>query len=156
MSAVTTPVSLDRAHLSFGGILASEWIKLRTLRSTWWCLAIMLVLPVGIALMAAAFYPEASTSMGDEFTLSPEMSSWLALATAGAGFNVFVVAVIGALVITGEYGTGMIRSSVAAVPSRGPVLVAKAIVLSVTVFVVGLVAFVASLFVAAAPMVCRH
>jgi ABC-2 type transport system permease protein len=66
------------------------------------------------------------------------------VSTLGILFNQLVISVLGVLVITGEYGTGQIRSSLTAVPKRLPVLWAKALVFSVTSFVVGLVAVFAS------------
>jgi ABC-2 type transport system permease protein len=131
-------------RLSFGGILRSEWIKLRTVRSSNWCYLIIIVLTVGFSYLIAGSYPAPSpgTSAGDHAT---QQAAWVQMATLGINFTQLVSAVLGALVITGEYGTGMIRSTVTAVPTRVPALIAKALVFGITTFVVGL----ASLIVAA-------
>jgi ABC-2 type transport system permease protein len=130
-------------RLSFGGILRSEWIKLRTVRSTNWCYLIIIVMTVGFGYLIAGTYPAPSpgTSAGDHAT---QQASWVQMTTIGIGFGQLVCAVLGALVITGEYGTGMIRSTVTAVPTRVPALIAKALVFGATTFVVGLVSLVAA------------
>jgi ABC-2 type transport system permease protein len=129
-----------RSGLSFGGILLSEWIKLRTLRSTVWCYLIIVVLTIGLGMLAATAFP----SDGSTPDHAAAQSTWLLTATLGISFSQLVTAVLGALVITGEYGTGMIRSTLTAVPKRVPALVAKALVFGVTTFVVGLVSLVAT------------
>jgi ABC-2 type transport system permease protein len=130
-------------RLTFPRVVRSEWIKLRTLRSTFWTLASVVVLVVGFATLLAAFVPEAST-LGERVPKDQLSQLVTSTATAGLTFAQLVVAVLGVLVISGEFSTGMIRSSFAAVPRRFPVLAAKAIVLFLTSFVVGLVSFAAS------------
>jgi ABC-2 type transport system permease protein len=129
------------ARLTFGGVLRSEWIKLVTLRSTVWCYAILVVLTVGIGALVAALIG----TTGDEELLGPQtqeaaQSTWLMVSTVGVGFAQLVIAVLGSMVITGEYGTGMIRSTFAAVPRRLPALVGKVLVFGVVSFLVALVA----------------
>lgn len=144
MTAIDTrPLS----HLSFGGVLRSEWIKLRSLRSTLWCYAIVIVLTIGLGLLlatAVGAQPQSGTPTAEQ-----QQASWVQAATLGVAFSQLVVAVLGALVITGEYGTGMIRSTFAAVPKRWPALLAKALVFGVTTFVVALVSFVITALVVA-------
>ncbi|MGA1836325.1 ABC transporter permease [Herbiconiux sp. 11R-BC] len=126
-------------HLSFAGVLQSEWIKLTTLRSTVWAYAIVVLLQIGMgAVLVLTIDSPAGASgvAGAETLVLP--------ATLGIILNQLVVSVLGVLVITGEYGTGQIRSSLTAVPRRTPVLWAKALVFVVTTFVVGLVAVVAA------------
>lgn len=136
-----TPTIPTDARVTFGGILRSEWIKLVTLRSTVWCYVILVVLTVGFGALVAALI----SSPGDEqfaVPATPEaiQSTWLMVSTAGIGFAQLVIAVLGSMVITGEYGTGMIRSTFAAVPRRLPALVGKVLVFGVVSFVVALVA----------------
>jgi hypothetical protein len=111
-------------------VLASEWIKLRSLRSTWFSL-----LGAVVAIFVIAPFDTRSGGVGLD----------------GAFLAQVAVGVLGVLVITGEYSTGMIRSSFTAVPRRAPILVAKAGVFAAVVFVVVLAAdYPAFLFGAAA------
>lgn len=146
----STPERTAREHttlsgLSFGGILRSEWIKLRTLRSTVWCYAIIVALTIGLGLLLAAVMPSGGVmTQSTTPSADAQQAAWLQATTLGIGFGELVSAVLGALVITGEYGTGMIRSTLTAVPKRLPALLAKAIVFGVTTFVVSLLSLVAT------------
>ena len=129
---------LTAAQLTTGGIIRSEWVKLVTLRSTWWCLGIIAALTVGIpALVALAL----SSSLSAEIVGSSDVGyyNWMTATTVPIGFSVLAAAVLGCLVITGEYGTGMIRSTIAAAPKRLSTLFAKSGVIGATVFVLGFV-----------------
>lgn len=130
--------------LSFGGELRSEWIKLRTVRSTIWSYATVIVISLGMsALMSGAL------DLGGREIPAAEQATFLSQpAVFGVFFGQLVVAVLGVLAISGEYSTGMIRSSITAVPRRLPMLAAKAIVLVVCTFVVGLASTVGSALVA--------
>lgn len=133
MTATISPT----AHLSFGGILASEWIKLRTLRSTVWCYAIMVALMIGVGVIIAI---ASGLFDGGKLPADVQRETIVRTLTFGVNFGQLVVAVLGALVITGEYGTGMIRSTLAAVPKRLPALVGKTVMFAVVTFVVAIVA----------------
>ncbi len=139
MSAAVASSSSYR--LTFGGLLKAEWIKLWSLRSTYWCLAIMFVLWVGIALLVSTLH---GPNKVVEAPQAVQQSLAAQVATAGTTFGELIVAVLGVLVISGEYGTGMIRSTLTADPRRLPTLFAKGIVLAVTVFIAGLVSIVAA------------
>jgi ABC-2 type transport system permease protein len=143
-TAATGARNANLSKLSFGGILHSEWIKLRSLRSTAWCYIITVVVTVGLSLLIASF---ASTPSGDVGADAGRMAG-VQSATLGVNFAELVVAVLGALMITGEYGTGMIRSTFAAVPKRIPALIGKILVFGVATFIVGLVSVALSLLVA--------
>ena len=108
-------------RLSFARVLRSEWIKLATLRSTWWSLGIAAVLTVGISLMIAA--ASAEFGGGNGFTAVMAI-------TAPTQFTMLVAGILGAISVTGEYSTGMIRSTLTAQPHRGSVLAAKAVVVA--------------------------
>lgn len=142
----TAPSVPADAHLTFPRIVKSEWIKLRTLRSTMWALIITVVVMVGFSvLLAFVAHNFATPSPGtpDGRPPSPGMSNTEVVQlvnTFGYHFAELVVAVLGVLLITGEYGTGIIRSTMAAAPKRIPALVAKYLVVGVTTFVVSLVA----------------
>ncbi|MBD8080269.1 ABC transporter permease subunit [Cellulosimicrobium arenosum] len=124
-------------RLTFGHVLRSEWIKFRTLRSTWWTIGTTLVVMVLFSMsMAASFNlaadtPEMAAEMGDVSTVQALVLGYI--------FAQLSVAVLGALVVTGEYSTGMIRSTLSAVPTRLPALWAKSGIIGVVTFVVGLV-----------------
>lgn len=131
-------------HLTFGGILRSEWIKLRSLRSTFWCYSILVFLTVGLGLLFAATF----SGMG-EMDYDTQQTFAVQAATLSLGMSQLVVCVLGALVITGEYGTGMIRSTLTAVPTRLPALAAKALVFAAVTFVISLVSIVLTMLISA-------
>jgi ABC-2 type transport system permease protein len=145
MSAtITAPRSTDGAQLNTVGIIRSEWIKLRSVRSTIWSYAIVVVVSLGIALLLSF-----ATNFGGG--VPPENlhnDIVLQTATFGVYFGQLIVAVLGVLIISGEYTTGMIRSTLTAVPKRIPALAAKALVLFVATFLVGLVSVFGSLLIA--------
>ena len=116
------------------GVLRSEEIKLRTLRSTWWCAGVLVVLSALVGLLISTVVPTGAR-------LPPAQQDALAVQvlTLSVNFTQLVAAVLGVLVITGEYGTGMIRSTFAAVPRRLPAVLAKLVVLAVAVLAIGLV-----------------
>lgn len=119
---------------SFTGAVRAEWIKLRTLTSTWVTSAITIVITVLFgAGMAVGF--AGSPSRADEAKTMISMGSVLGMV---------VVAVLGALMITGEYASGQIRSSLMAVPRRGRLFAAKALVVSGFSFVLGVLCVVLS------------
>jgi ABC-2 type transport system permease protein len=130
-------------RLTFARVVASEWVKFRTLRSTWWTLGITVLLMAGIATLAAWGMTQGGGGEGGEGGLAAGLIG----VTAGANVAQLSVAVLGVLIITGEYTTGMVRSTFAAVPTRLPALAAKAIVLAVTVFVVSAVSIALSYLV---------
>ena len=145
---MTTTTSTLQAHersgLSFGGILNSEWIKLRTLRSTAWCYTIVILASFGLGLLLAAWIGPIQAATGGS---DPGLA--VQVATAGIGFTQLVVSVLGALVITGEYGTGMIRSTLTAVPTRVPALLAKALIFGLVTFCVAIVSIAGTALITA-------
>ena len=127
-SATTLP---DTVRLSAGRLVRSEWIKLRSIRSTWWCYAILVAVTVGMAaLLGSAVDPVP----GD----GPDLvnGTFVSLNTGSVLLTTLVVGVLGVLIITGEYGTGQIRSTFTADPRRTGVVLAKATVLALVTFVV--------------------
>ncbi|MEP6481787.1 MAG: ABC transporter permease subunit [Rhodoglobus sp.] len=163
-STTTTPASLTGASrppaLTFIGILRSEWIKMITVRSTLWGYVLIAGLTIGLALLVAAVLPLDSTAAATPSRApaalegSPELR-WLTITTIGVGFGQLVVMVIGALAITGEYGTGMIRSTFTAVPRRLPALFAKALVFAVSTFVLAAASITAAALLARLILVSR-
>ncbi len=126
-------------RLTTGGIIRSEWVKLVTLRSTWWCLGLIALMTAGVPVLIALVL--GLNGAGDS-SVDYGSYNWTMSNTVVIGFTVLIAAVLGCLVITGEYGTGMIRSSMAAAPGRISTVLAKALVIGLTVFVVGAVSLV--------------
>lgn len=133
-TALLTTGARPRLRLTYAGVLHSEWIKFVSLRSTIWSLALLPLFSVGLGFVLAADY----AARQSELAAVPASSVAIQIATAGVLVGQLVVAVLGVLVISGEYSTGMIRSTLTAIPNRLPVLLAKAIILGVSVFTVGL------------------
>jgi hypothetical protein len=104
-----------------------EWIKFRTIRSTWWTLAAVAVLPVGVAVLVAL-----TNSLAPDDTV-------LAGALGNAVVGLVPAGILGALLAAGEHG-GTIRLTIAAVPRRWPVPAAKAALAGAVVLAVALVA----------------
>jgi ABC-2 type transport system permease protein len=152
MSAVTTAVPqvrashqpLPDARLRFTGVLRSEWIKLTTLRSTIWAYAILVLVQIGMGVVFVLASDGFGGGAGGPGASEAANQTAVLPATLGIMLGQLVISVLGVLVISGEYGTGQIRSSLTAVPKRLPVLWAKALVFGVTSFVVGLVAVFAA------------
>ncbi|RSM48698.1 ABC transporter permease [Amycolatopsis balhimycina DSM 5908] len=114
-------------------VLRSEWTKLWSLRSTWITLGLGLVFLVAFGLIAAAQFK--SRPMDEDFAHATAVS----LALFGLNFAQLALGVLGVLVTAGEYSTGMIRSTLAAVPRRLPVLWSKSAVFGLVALVAGLV-----------------
>jgi ABC-2 type transport system permease protein len=114
----------------FGATLRAEWIKFWTVRSTFWSTAALVVLGAGLTALVCGLAAKdiASGAAGE----SPG-----SFVTWGMMIAQITAVVLGAMIVTSEYGTGMIRATLAATPRRGAVLAAKALVLSSTLFVVG-------------------
>lgn len=130
---------------SFAGAVRAEWIKLRTLTSTWVTSAITIVITVLFGAGLAMGYAGSPERADDAKTMI----------SSGSVLGMIVVAVLGALVVTGEYASGQIRSSVMAVPRRGRLFVAKALVVSGFSFVLGVVC-VALSYVLSYPFMKGH
>jgi ABC-2 type transport system permease protein len=133
----------DDVRLTFPRIVRSEWIKFRTLRSTIWTLAITLVVMVGIVTLFSAIGASQDNGTGG----AGDGGGSIAVFSIAAALAQLSVVVLGVLVITGEYSTGMMRSTLSAVPQRLPALWAKGVVLAASIFVVSMVAVAISLAV---------
>jgi ABC-2 type transport system permease protein len=125
-------------------LMRSEWTKVRTLRSNWWTLGAMVVASIGLAALishgdGSGF---SSLSAADKATWDPTNES-----LAGTLFGQLAIGVFGALAITGEFASGTIRSSVAAVPRRTPLLAAKAAVYGGIALAIGELISLTSFFV---------
>jgi ABC-2 type transport system permease protein len=134
--AASTPRSpaADEERLTFGRIVLSEWIKFRSLRSTVWTLVITLLLILATVIVFCAFIAS-SVPPGTSGNVDGVGSGTFMFGIA-ANLAQLPAVVLGVLVVSGEYSTGMIRSTFAAVPRRLPALWAKAVVLAASVFAV--------------------
>ncbi|MFF3499240.1 ABC transporter permease [Streptomyces sp. NPDC003247] len=128
----TSPIPVVRAHL--GHAVASEWTKIRSVRSTMWTLGVFVLLVVGIGLLTAFIVSASSSDLSGENALS--------LGFFGLLLGSMCIITLGVLTTASDYGTGMIRTTMVACPSRGRVLVAKAVVFFLVAFVVTLVSTV--------------
>ncbi|HEY8301076.1 MAG TPA: ABC transporter permease [Jatrophihabitans sp.] len=135
MSAISA-AGLAPSRVTQRGVLRSEWIKLRSLRSTWFSLAAAVLLVDALGTLFSALHAHRMTDNGGPNV--QVMFDATEVSLRGVFLAQLAIGVLGVLVITGEYGTGMIRSSLAAVPHRRPVLIAKAAVFAVVTFVVAL------------------
>jgi len=133
-TAVATRGELGPGRASLGTALSSEWIKIRSLRSTWWALLATVVIIAGLGTLFSAVRAHRFNQPGPgefELLLDPTQVS-----LRGIYLGQLAIGVLGVLVVSGEYATGMIRASLCALPHRWPVLAAKAAVLAAVVFVV--------------------
>ncbi|MER7840529.1 ABC transporter permease [Streptomyces sp. NPDC096040] len=128
----TSPIPVVRTHL--GHAIASEWTKIRSVRSTMWTLGVFVLLVVGIGLLAAAVVSNSSSS--DDLSGQNALS----LGFFGLLLGSMCIITLGVLTTASEYGTGMIRTTMVACPSRARVLAAKAIVFFAVAFVITLAA----------------
>ena len=106
-------------RLTQARVARSEWIKLRSVRSTWWALGAFAATTIGTGVLICAL-AAAHAASGKHVGISGAT-----LSLYGTYLAPLTIGVLGALAVTGEYMTGMIRSTLTAVPNRMPVLRAK-------------------------------
>ncbi|MGW1990926.1 ABC transporter permease [Embleya sp. NPDC001921] len=132
----TAPTAFGHApRLTFARILDSEWAKIKTVRSTMWTLLALFVVSVLISWGIAAL---AAGDVADDVAEGKQNDA-PDLLTVGVAFGQIAALVLGVMSMTAEYSTGMIRTSLTAVPWRASMLAAKALVLALVLFVVGAV-----------------
>ena len=150
----TTPVYVPPSgNVAFTGVLASEWTKLRSLRSTVWSLVAAVGMLVGFGLLFSWGVVSRWDRLGarERLTFDPTRIS-----LGGVFLAQLAIGVLGVLIIGGEFSTGMIRSSLAAVPKRLPVLWAKAAVFAVVTFVLMLPSVLIGFFASQAILARHH
>jgi ABC-2 type transport system permease protein len=160
MAAVTTdstrltalPAPSGRAGLL--GTLRSEFTKIRSVRSTYWTLLVLLLIGVGIGAAitggVAAHWSQASA--GDRATFDATATSLAGLTFLGE----LVTVVLGAIAVTSEYSTGMIRTSLTAMPRRGVLYSAKAAVIAVVILITAVVTAFAAFWLGQALLNSTH
>ncbi len=135
--------TVDGHSTSLVRVLNSEWIKMRTLRSTWITLVAIVLVIIAFGLISAMVSSGRISTQGGG---PPRSLGPLSLVLAGANLAVLIVAVMGAIVGAREFSTGMIRATFSAVPKRLPVLWSKLIVFTVVVLPIVAVSVVAVFF----------
>jgi ABC-2 type transport system permease protein len=111
-------------HYRFAHAARMEWIKLRSLRSTWWTLAVTVAAAAAIAVAVGVNTEDATADLTNN-------------ALAGISVGLLLTGILGVLTATGEHSSGTIRSTLAAIPNRPLVLAAKAVVFGAVALVAG-------------------
>ena len=137
------------AGAAFPRLLAMEWTKFRSVRSTVWSLLAFVILALGLSALITALTVNSWAKADPD-----QQAAWVRDPTGnilGAGFFLgqLAICVLGVMVITSEYSTGMIRASLLAVPRRTPMLAAKSVVFAVVTFVVTEIVSFGAFFIAA-------
>ncbi len=150
---VAVPRLQARGKVTQLRVALSEWTKLHSLRSTRWSLAVAVVFTIGLPILFGAVVGShwAHMSPRERADRHP-----LDVALAGVNLSQLAIAVLGVLVITGEYSTGMIRASFTAVPRRLPVLWAKLGVYGLVSFLLMLPSVVIAFFASQAVLDRHH
>jgi hypothetical protein len=143
----------------FADLLAAEWIKMRSLRSTYWVLALSAVVAIAInvnAVHSDLLYidrPHPVVPGSPPFKYDP---LWHGLNSIAADLMALAAASFGGITVFGEYGTGMIRTTLAAVPDRRAVITAKVTVVTAITLVLGVIVSTTSFFTTNAMLASRH
>ncbi|MCX5375802.1 ABC transporter permease subunit [Streptomyces sp. NBC_00091] len=129
--------------MAFSAVLKSEWTKIRTVASTIWTLASALLVTVGLSALLCFFVASRFKEMPDaeKLAFDPTMTSF-----AGMSLGQLAMIVFGVLVVGTEYSTGMVRTSLAAVPRRASFLFGKLTVATALALAVGLATSFLSFF----------
>ena len=136
MTTATLPTrtgSAGDSGVTFARVLRAEWVRFRSLRSTWITLAVTVLFVIGLGALftaaRAAHWPPRDP--GELVSFDPTRAS-----LGGSFLAQLATGVLGVLLVTGEYSTGMIRATFTAVPRRLAVLTARLIVFAVVTLVV--------------------
>jgi ABC-2 type transport system permease protein len=159
MSATTVTLEAPARPAVAGGrvtqtrVIRSEWTKLWSLRSTRWSLLAAVISMAGLGPLVATFQMNRwnSMSLDDRLHFNP-----INTAMGGYHFAQLAIAVLGVLILTGEYSTGQIRSTFMAVPKRLPVLWAKAGTFAVVAFVLMVISALVAFFGSQAILTQHH
>lgn len=167
MTATTLPipgVHTGREAVTLPRVIYSEWIKFKSLRSTWVSFSAALVAAIGLGILFSAlrgshFAADNSAAHAAPGGAGPIIHGGLdapLTSLRGLFLAQLAVGVLGVLMITGEYGTGMIRASLASVPRRQPVLLAKAVVFGSATFVISTAASLVAFLSGQAALHAHH
>ena len=147
--APAQPATANPGHRpGFGNLMLAEWTKIRSVRSTLWSLAIFVVLTLGLTALLT-WLTVHQIQNGHAARRSADLLADPVHFVLGTGlaFGQLAICVLGALTMTTEYSTGVIRASFLAVPRRFSVLAAKCVVFALLIFVVAEVASFCSFFI---------
>jgi ABC-2 type transport system permease protein len=152
-ATLPAPAAARGLKITQARVLRSEFTKFRSLRSTLWTLLVAVALTIGLAALFSAVtagqYP--TMSLAERATLNPVSTS-----LDGVTFAQIAFGVLGVLVMSGEYSTGMIRASLTVAPRRLPVLWGKLVVFAGVIFGASLVASFVSFFLGQALLSSHH
>ncbi|HUN34639.1 MAG TPA: ABC transporter permease [Trebonia sp.] len=141
-AAGLSPLPPASGKAGLRGTLASEWTKLRSVRSTYWTLFALIVVGVGLDALASWAFDNSVTQHGR--VVGPGFDATRHSLVVFGIFGPLVLMVLGVMTITAEYSTGMIRTSLTTMPRRGVVYGAKLLVFTGIAVVVSLItAFIA-------------
>ncbi|MEV0660676.1 ABC transporter permease [Actinomadura luteofluorescens] len=143
-------MTVAAARPGFGRLMVAEWTKIRSVRSTVWSMILLVLLNIGFTALLMSF----TVAQWDK-TEPADRAQWTADPTnailgSGMFLSQLAICVLGAMVITTEHSTGMIRASLLAVPRRTPMLAAKALVFALVALVLGVVVSFVSFFLGSA------
>ncbi len=149
ISADARPAVRSRsAGATFGGLLLAEWTKIRSVRSTVWTLVLFVLLTIGLTAgltaLVVSSWGDPRQAAGDA-QISADPVGFIF--GAGISFGQLTICVLGVLLITTEYSTGVIRASLLAVPRRLPMLAAKIVIFAVMLMVLAEIVALGSFFV---------
>lgn len=124
-------------------VIRSEWTKIRSVASTVWTLGLAAVVTIALGALISLLFKNQWSDLSDKDRLSfdPTYTSF-----AGMSLGQLAMIVFGVLVVSNEYSTGMIRTSLAAVPQRGTFFASKLTVAAGLAFAVGVVTSFAAFF----------
>jgi ABC-2 type transport system permease protein len=135
--ATGTRPALPAGRGGFGHLLLSEWTKIRSVRSTVWSLILFVLITIGftvlITAVTSATWNSGRGARSAHLTILADPANFIL--GAGIFLGQLTICVLGALVITTEYSTGVIRASLLAVPKRIPMLAAKSVVFAALILV---------------------
>ena len=140
---IIAPPSHRAAGRGYGlrTVASMEWRKLRTIRSTWWIVAVFAAALIGLAILALSTEGYPRMSAAGRASFDPTHDCFIGLILGQLLFGV-----LGVLTITSEFSSGMIHATFAAAPRRALVLTAKAAVLGAVTLAAGEVSAVAAFF----------
>jgi ABC-type transport system involved in multi-copper enzyme maturation permease subunit len=149
-TAGLSPLPPESGKAGLRGTLASEWTKIRSVRSTYWTLLALVVIGVGLGALISWASATHITHLGHGARLGFDATQ--RSQTAFTELGSLVLMVLGAMVITAEYSTGMIRTSLTTMPRRGSIFAAKLIVFTVVALIVSFITSFIAFFVGQALM----
>lgn len=151
----TTPAAPPAAR--FTDLLAAEWIKMRSLRSTYWVLVLSAVVAIAVNVNAVhsdlPYIDQPPRPDMRPFTYDPLFHG---LNSIACDVMALAAAAFGAITVFGEYGTGMIRTTLAAVPDRSAVITAKVALVTAITLLLGTAVSATSFFTTNAMLASRH